>query len=149
MTDVSLEHISQLIDSAFDGTKLEYYGDFDEFSSLNLIKTQDAIYAIRKWLSIGAWRSEQERSQYQESLRYCLTTKKIPPYTAWLAGIDDVGDMSLWEKHLFDFLYILWQEWFDEPFTPANLTNYRERIDLEFVNHPWMPEAWKEPKYHE
>lgn len=147
MIDVSLQHISKAIDGAFDSTKLEYYDDFDEFSSLNLIETQDAIYAIRKWLK-GQWRSEQQRKQYQESLRYCLTTKKIPPYTAWLAGIDDV-DINLWEKYLFDFLHILWQEWFDEPFTPADLTNYKERIDFEFVNHPWMPEVWKEPIYNQ
>ena len=34
MIDVSLKHISKVIDGAFDSTKLEYYGDFDEFSSL-------------------------------------------------------------------------------------------------------------------
>jgi len=73
MIDVSLKHISKAIDGAFDSTKLEYHGDFDEFSSLNLMETQDAIYAIRKWLK-GQWRSEQAKNQYQESLRYCLTT---------------------------------------------------------------------------
>ncbi len=47
----------------------------------------------------------------------------------------------------FNFLLILWDEWFHEPFIPANLSQYRERIDREFVEFPHMPELWGKPKY--
>ena len=64
-----------------------------------------------------------------------------------LSGIDDKPTIEEFDKAFNQFLLWLWDEWFHEPFTPAELSNYRTRTDFEFVNFPHVPEMWKMPKY--
>ena len=166
MIDVSVEHIERMIEGAWHPDTVEYYNFEDEFYNLDFSNEKDVRYAINKWLKVGEWRSEQEKNQYQADLKYCITKKRYPLGNVDLNNLD--GDASHvhkpnihnqywdnwdnwdnWDKNFFNFLLFLWSEWFDEPFVPADLSQYRERIDRKFVTCPWMPELWGEPEYKE
>ncbi|WP_373359053.1 hypothetical protein ACEN3H_08690 [Acinetobacter lactucae] len=164
MIDVSPEHIERIIEGAWHPDTVEFYNFENEFYCLDFSKEEDARYAINKWLSIDKWHSIESMLQHKEDLRYCITKKKYPLGNVDLNNLD--GDAThvqkpnisneywdswdgwdSWDKNFFNFLLILWDEWFHEPFIPANLSQYRERIDREFVEFPHMPELWRKPKY--
>ncbi|MEB5477664.1 hypothetical protein [Acinetobacter pollinis] len=161
MIDVSPQHIENLIESCWHPDVLEYYKDENEFYSLDFSNINHIEYAINKWLGVSKWRSLEEEKQYKEDLRYCITKKKWVLGNAFLNKIDNtlpnlrkpVIDNKYWndwdndEKNFFLLLLMLWEKWFNEPFSPADLSQYRERIDEEFVNFPHMPEFWNEAKY--
>ncbi len=162
MIDVSPEHIERLIDGSWNPDTLEYYQQEDDFYSLDFSNKKDVFYAIKKWLSVE-WHSDQCKIQFQEDLRYCITSKKWVIGNAFLNNLE--GNTSFlenpniksiywdnWdneEKNYFYFLLMLWNEWFSEPFVPAELPMYKERIDREFVEFPHMPELWGKAKYKE
>ena len=94
---------------------------------------------------------------YKESLRYAITKDGCLHANIFLPNIDNEfetpdeykKDLNQWKALYKKFLLILWDEWFHEPFIPANLADYRVRTDAEFINFPHMPEMWKEAKYAE
>ena len=151
MIDVNPEIISRAFEIQWLSDTLEHYGEDEEYYALDLSKEKDARFAIRKWLARG-WRN-QERSIYKESLRYLITLKgkdlsgKYLDGNYNLSGIDDKPTIEEFDKAFNQFLLWLWDEWFHEPFTPAELSNYRTRTDFEFVNFPHVPEMCKMPKY--
>ncbi|MCE7531223.1 hypothetical protein [Acinetobacter nosocomialis] len=164
MIDVSPEHIERIIEEAWHPDTVEFYNFENEFYRLDFSKEEDARYAINKWLSIDKWHSIESMLQHKEDLRYCITKKKYPLGNVDLNNLDgdathvqkpnisneywdSWGAWDSWDKNFFNFLLILWDEWFHEPFIPANLSQYRERIDREFVEFPHMPELWGKPKY--
>ncbi|WP_147285091.1 hypothetical protein [Moraxella ovis] len=114
-------------------------------------------FAIKKWLKNGdgrSWRNN-EKPIYKEGLRYAITKDGYLNADVWLPGIDYVpieGVHNETHSQEFDrlyknFLLILWGKWFNEPFVEADLSNYRVRIDDEFVRFPHMPKLWKESIY--
>jgi hypothetical protein len=144
---------------------LEYYQQEDEFYSLDFSNENDVFYAIKKWLSVK-WPSTQAMLQYKEDLRYCITLKKWVTGNAFLNNIE--GNTSFlenpnikstywaswdsWdneEKNYFNFLLMLWSEWFNDSFMPAELQIYRERVDRKFIEFPHMPELWGKAIYKE
>lgn len=109
----------------------------------------------------GLWDSKQNKKLFKEDLRYILT-KNILVSSAELPGIDfnikdtvdnydewSVQQIKNWEDRHHSFLMLLWDEWFDEPFEPANLELYRERVDSGFVSYPFAPNSWGSPEYKE
>ena len=153
MFDVNPEIIERALEGAWHSETLEHYQEEDEYYSLDLSSEKDARYAINRWLLVG-WRNN-EKPIYKESLRYAITKDGYLNADVWLPGIDYVpveGVHNETHSQEFDrlyknFLLILWDEWFNEPFVEADLSNYRVRIDDEFVRFPHMPELWKEPIY--
>lgn len=165
MIDVSSKHIESLIEGSWHPDTLEYYEQEEEFYRLDFSNEKDVSYAIKKWLSMK-WFSIQSKIQYKEDLRYCITAKKWVLGNVFMNNLNGNtsiltnpnikseywNDWDNWdneEKNYFNFLLILWNEWFNEPFVSAELSNYRERTDREFVEFPHMPELWKEARYIE
>lgn len=154
MTDVNPYIVGRLLHSSWGSSALEHYQEEDDYYSLDLSNEKDARYAINRWLS-GSWRNKTEESVYKESLRYAITKKIGLEGGPWLPNIDNAPEkpnvprenLDEWWELYHQFLLILWDEWFHEPFVEADLSNYRVRVDNEFVWFPHMPELWKEPIY--
>lgn len=155
MFDVNPKIISQTLESCWRQDTLEHYQEDEEYFALDFSKEKDARYAIRKWLKQSDWSDIPRKNLYRETLRYIITSGKGLEADIWLPGIDDENeypstdqeDFNSWKKNYKNFLLILWDEWFHERFVPADLSQYRERIDDEFVQFPHMPELWKKPIY--
>jgi hypothetical protein len=133
---------------------LEYKGWDKEFYALDLSQTEQALYAIRKWLTEERdlnW-SSVGTFQIREACRYC-TTKGLGWANLWLPGIDGDAEFKQhsvdnWQREMQKFYLLLWTELFPEsPYTPADLGQYRQRIDQNFVQFPHMPEKWEQPEY--
>ncbi len=157
MIDISLMHAEQCV-GGFKEDWLEYKGWDKEFYALDLADQRQALYAIRKWLSPGKDARYPESGWYRvkEACRYCLT-KDIPFGDVWLPGISDLytgnggggtSDVAKGEQLSRAFHLLLWAEMFpDDPYRPADLGQYRQRVDENFVRFPHMPELWGEPEY--
>lgn len=150
MIDYSPKHIAALFLSLKDDT-LEFFlspEEYDSYYALDMRNKKDALMVIHKWLMPvdELWKTTQVLSLLKESLRHILTKKMILPVDVWLPGIDDVDD--LYDYHEYEsFLLLLWEELFHEPFFPADVRLYRERIDRNFVCFPHMPEMWETPEF--
>lgn len=158
MIDISLDHATWPM-RGFQEDWLEYKGWDKEFYALDLTKNEQAIYAIQKWLTNEKDENWPEVGTFQikEACRYCLTAG-LPFGNVWLPGIsgigtgfgqpNGVGDMARWLKLSTQFHLLLWSELFpDDPYQPADLSQYRQRVDQNFVNFPHMPETWGLPEY--
>ncbi|TXH89791.1 MAG: hypothetical protein E6Q78_06195 [Rhodoferax sp.] len=155
MIDISLNHAAQVV-SQIGEDIAEHYQYLEELNALDFTKEDQALYAIRKWLltPLNPHFKETEIGRYQkkEACRYCLTMGK-PFGNVWLPGID--GDSSFkqysmehWKKEMVRFQLLLWTELFpDDPYRPANLSQYRQRVDWNFVHFPHMPEMWGGAEY--
>ena len=154
MIDVNPGIIARTLQGAWYSETLEHYQEEEEYYSLDFTNENDIRYAIRKWLS-GGWYNDAHEMLCKESLRYAITKDGCLHANVWLPNIDDEfetpdeykKDLNQWKVLYKQFLLILWDEWFHEPFVPADLSQYRVRIDSEFVNFPHMPELWKSPTY--
>lgn len=152
--DVNKDIVMKMIENSWYQDTLEYYGEYDDFYSLDFTQDKDVRYAINRWLSMG-WKNTLYQNLMKESLRYMIMTNDFGSGYVWLPNIDNDPetpniareDYSEWERLYKKFLLILWDEWFYEPFIEADLSNYKVRIDDEFVRFPHMPELWKEPIY--
>jgi len=121
---------------------------------LDLTDKNQALYAIRKWLTADTNADYPAVGCYQlkEACRYCLT-KEIAWASVWLPGIDGDAsfkphDMGHWKREMQKFYLLLWSELFPaDPFKPADVSQYRQRVDENFANFPHMPELWGEPEY--
>nr|WP_309597028.1 hypothetical protein [Moraxella osloensis] len=155
MIEINPNIIAIALRNQWHSETLEHYQE-DEYYSLDFTNETDIRYAINKWLSIG-WHNEIEKNIYKESLRYAITKDGYLDADVWLPNIDNAPetpntpreDLNQWKVLYKKFLLILWDEWFHEPFVPANLRNYRVRTDFEFVNFPHVPEMWKQAQYAE
>jgi hypothetical protein len=153
MIDINLNHAAQCV-NGFEEDWLQYKGWHTEFYALDLTDREQALYAIRKWLiaNTNAVYPEAGRYQWKEACRYCLT-KELGWANVWLPGIDGDAsfkphDMEHWKREMQKFYLLLWSELFpDDPFRPADLSQYRQRVDVNFANFPHMPELWGEPEY--
>lgn len=146
MFDVNPEIIERALEGVWHSETLEHYQEEDVYYSLDLSSEKDARYAINRWLLVG-WRNN-EKPIYKEGLRYAITKDGYLNADVWLPGIDDIGEDFEQFKNLYkNFLLILWDEWFHEPFVEADLSNYKVRVDNEFIRFPHMPELWKELIY--
>lgn len=155
MIDINPSHAAQTV-GGFDEEWLEHKQEDKEFYSLDLTDRGQALYAIRKWLTSGGNPHQVDLTTYEfqtkEACRYCLTKGK-PFGNVWLPGID--GDSSFkqysmehWKKEMLKFHLLLWTELFpDDPYRPADLSQYRQRVDWNFVHFPHMPDMWGEPEY--
>ena len=151
MIDINLDHAA-LIMWPLHGDTAEHFGYQEELDALDFKVPEQAVHAIRKWLLPPAlsW-SSVGRIQRKEACRYCLT-KGLSFGADWLPGID--GDAN-YNRHSFDlwarespkFHFLLWHELFDETFVPAELSLYRQRVDIEFRNKPDVPDIWGAPEY--
>lgn len=152
MFDVNPEIIERSLESAWHSETLEYYQEDKEYYALDFSKEEDVRFAIQKWLKNEgedscSWRNN-EKPIYKEILRYAITKDGCLNADVWLPGIDGIGgDFEQFKSSYKNFLLILWDEWFHELFIEADLSNYKVRIDNEFVRFPHMPELWKEPIY--
>ena len=158
MIEVNPNIIAIALRNQWHSDTLEHYQEEDEYYSLDFTNEKDVRYAIKKWLTGGlGWRNNLEESIYKESLRYVITKDGYLDADIWLPNIDNAPetpntpreDLNQWKVLYKKFLLILWDEWFHEPFVPANLRNYRVRTDFEFVNFPHVPEMWKQAQYAE
>ena len=153
MIDICLNHAAWPM-RGFQEDWLEYKGWDKEFYALDLTQKEQAIYAIQKWLTNEKDESWPEVGTFQikEACRYCLTKERAWA-NVWLPGID--GDasskphsMEHWKREMQRFNLLLWSELFpDDPYKPADLGQYRQRVDQNFVNFPHMPETWGTPEY--
>lgn len=155
MIDINLDHAARCV-AGFEEDWLEYKGWDQEFYALDLTDDQQALYAIRNWLLPSRnphfKETETGRIQKKEACRYCLTKERAWA-NVWLPGID--GDahfspksMEHWKREMQRFYLLLWSELFpDDPYKPADLSQYRQRVDQNFVNFPHMPETWAQPEY--
>jgi hypothetical protein len=156
MIDINLSHAEAIMNS-FHIDTVEAYGYEQEFYALNLTNKEQAIYAIRKWICIRPFPDTLQNSptwgyQIKEAGRYLLT-KEQPWSGAWLPGIE--GDASFkqypieyWKREMLKFYHLVWQEFFpDEVYKPADLSQYRQRVDSGFEQFPHMPELWGVPEY--
>ncbi len=132
---------------------------------------EESKYSFNINLNSNMWSSKQHKKLFKESLRYVLT-KKLIVSGAQLPGIDfnikgAPKEFNAWteshdknwiwtERHCKNaenahhrFLMLLWDEWFDEPFTPADLDLYRERVDRNFISFPFNPDCWGDAEYKE
>lgn len=159
MFDVNPEIIERTLESAWHSETLEHYQEDEEYYSLDFSKEEDVRFAIRKWLKVEDkdsinWRNN-EKLIYKESLRYVITKYGYLNADVWLPSIDYIPIEGIhteihaqeFERLYRNFLLILWDEWFNEPFIEANLSHYRVRIDREFILFPHMPELWNKPIY--
>lgn len=152
MFDINPEIIERSLESVWHSETLEHYQDDKEYYALDFSKEEDVRFAIKKWLNNEdinscSWR-KSEKPIYKESLRYAITKDGYLNADVWLPGIDDIeGDFEQFKNLYKNLLLILWDEWFHEPFVEADLSNYKVRVDNEFVRFPHMPELWKEPIY--
>ena len=153
MIDISLQHAERCL-WGFHEDWLEYKGWDKEFYALDLTDEKQALYAIRTWLTATPTPNYPAIGHYQEkeACRYCLT-KERGWGSVWLPGIDGDANykqysMEHWKREMQKFYLLLWSELFpDDPYKPADLSQYRQRVDQGFVNFPHMPELWGEPVY--
>lgn len=154
MIDISMAHAD--LTYAFHSDTVEHYGYADEYYSLDLTDENQALYAIRKWVVTDHMRDYYLKAEYQikEAMRYCITEGRyMGDY--WLSGIDglrvddnDEERMERWILNMRAFFLLLWKELFpNDPFHEADITQYRQRVDRNFVHFPHMPETWGEPEY--
>lgn len=152
--DVNKDIVMRVIENSWYQDTLEYYDEYDDFYSLDFTQEKDIRYAIKRWLSME-WENTLYQNLMKENLRYMIMTNDFGSGYIWLPNIDDDPktpniareDYSEWERLYKNFLLILWDEWFQEPFVETDLSNYRVRIDDEFIRFPHMPELWKNPIY--
>lgn len=155
MIDINLHHAAMVM-TPFEEEVAEHYCYIDELNGLDLTREDQARYAIRKWLlhdlNLHFKDTDAGKSLRKESCRYCLT-KEIGWGNVWLPGIDGDANfkpysMEHWKREMQKFYLLLWSELFlGEPYKPAELSQYRQRVDDNFVNFPHMPELWGEPVY--
>lgn len=157
MIDISIAHADRIMIS-FHPDFAEHYGYEEELNSLDLRNEAHALYAINKWIkpNFKQIKSSDYIFQVKEAMRFCITSNK-PFYSHWIPGIDNIllkgSQMTLsdWEEHdrnRQNFQLLIWKELFpDDPFHEADLTQYRQRVDRNFVDFPHMPEKWGEPEY--
>lgn len=154
MIDVNKRIVMCMLEGVWEQNTLEHYGEYDDFYSLDFMQEKDMRYAINRWLSIE-WENALHKNLIKENLRYMIMTDNFGSGYVWLPNIDNApatpntsrGNYEEWKRLYKNFLLILWDEWFHEPFVEADLSNYRVRVDNEFVWFPHMPELWKEPIY--
>src|SRR4051812_21940373 len=135
MIDINLNHAAQCV-AGFEEDWLQYKGWYTEFCALDLTDKEQALYAIRRWLTANTNADYVEVGRYQlkEACRYCLT-KELGWGSVWLPGIDGDAnfkphDMEHWKREMQKFYLLLWSELFpDDPFRPADLSQYRQRVD--------------------
>jgi hypothetical protein len=153
MIDISLQH-ADLLMSPFREDTAEHFGYAQELDRLDLRLEAQALYAIRKWLIPKLGWTSTCTYQVKEACRYCLT-KKMDFGNVWLPGIADVARVpssgsssALYDKESTQFHLLFWNELFPgDPFAPADLSQYRQRVDFNFANFPHMPEIWETPEY--
>lgn len=155
MIDISLNHASMIM-TPFEEEFAEHYRYNEELYALNFTDKEQALYAIKKWLLHNRnphfKETESGLRQKKEACRYCLTKERAWA-NVWLPGID--GDakfkpysMEHWKREMLKFYFLLWSELFpDDPYKPADIDQYRQRVDLNFVSFPNMPETWGQPEY--
>ena len=153
MIDISTHHAEWPM-RGFQEDWLEYKCYDKEFYALDLKDKYQALYAIRKWLTNERdphW-SPAGVFQIREACRYCLTSG-LGWANVWLPGIDGDADFKQhsaehWRQEMHKFYLLLWAELFPEtPFEPADLSQYRQRVDRNFVQFPHMPETWGDAEY--
>lgn len=135
---------------------MEYFGDEQEIMALDFKVEVQALYAIRKWIIPSPpppnWKETPTgRYQRKEACRYLLT-KNIAFSGVWLPGIEGTDHspeaMEIYNRESQAFHLLLWSELFPgEPYVPADLSQYRQRVDHEFAWFPDFPEKWGVPEY--
>jgi hypothetical protein len=150
MIDINLHH-ADLVMWPFNEEVAEHYGYLEELSSLDLKTHEQALYAIRKWLLPDRGWSEMGTYLRQEAIRYRLT-KEQAFGNVWLPGIDgtDFSDaaMAVYKIEFRKFHLLLWNELFPNTlFVPADLSQYRQRVDHQFMACPDAPQEWGAPEY--
>lgn len=102
------------------------------------------------WLNKLVQKPEPNSRKYQlvqESLRQIISSKSVILEDIVLPGIEQIENIDEWFVAYQAFLFALWGYLFDEPYEPADLSKYIERVDMEFINMPNNPEQWKEAVY--
>lgn len=155
MIDINLAHAARMTAGLHEDW-LEYKGWDKEVYSLDFSNRDQALYAINKWLLSEGHQNNKVHELYEyqikEACRYCLT-KVLAWGSVYLPGIDtDINSkefsIELWKLEMQKFYLLLWGELFpDDPYKPADLSQYRQRVDFNFVHFPHMPETWGEPEY--
>ena len=149
MIDISLNHAEQIM-FPFAEDSAEHYQYDQELFALDFRVTEQALYAIRKWLlplgfgPIGAY-------QVKEVCRYLLTKNKAFG-GVWLPGIEGTDHspeaMKTYNRECQAFHLLLWGELFpEEPYVAADLSQYRQRVDRGFECFPDHPQKWGTPAY--
>jgi hypothetical protein len=150
MIDINLHH-AQLVVDPIDQDVAEHYQYFKELNALDFKIEEEALYAIRNWLLPDRGWSEIGTYLRQEACRYRLT-KKQAFGGVWLPGIEggDFSDvaMATYRIECQKFHLLLWNELFrNTPFVPADLSQYRQRVDHQFMACPDAPQDWGAPQY--
>lgn len=153
MIELNLKFVEDML-SAFDADTAEYYGYDEELWSLDFRKKSDVIYAVNKWIRPNILRVKEKYPMIylyaKEGLRYLFTLGETPELRNDLPSMGYPNlDMTMDEYKiaLKNFMPWYWEALFDEPFVAADLSQYRVRIDKNFVDYPNNPELWGEPEY--
>ena len=151
MIEYTSYHIALLFGDFHDDA-LEHYlssEEYNEYYDSDFRNTDTALYWLEKLVgSIETYNAEYRGyNLYKESLRQIITSNGVILIDACFPGIEYIEDMDEWRKTYQQFLFVLWDYLFDEEYQPADLSQYRQRIDYEFVHFPHRPELWKEAKY--
>lgn len=137
--DVALEHYL---------TKVEY----DQYYNSDFKDRKVALY----WLDRFIQHPEKNSLEYEllkRSLGVIITSKRYISNESIFPGIDDgvISDKEEIKQWYIDvyqpFLLFVWDYLFDEPYEPVDLSQYIERTDEGFMNHPGTPELWGTPEY--
>lgn len=155
MIDINLHH-AQLVMWPINEEVAEHYSYLEELNSLDFKDQGQALYAIREWLLPNRGWSEMGAFLRKEACRYCLT-KGIDFGNVWLPGIadsvaslDNLQSMQIYARESTRFHLLLWNELFpNDPYVPADLRQYRQRVDHKFVACPDAPQDWGAPLYEE
>jgi hypothetical protein len=147
MIDINLRHVDIAFGN-FHPDTAEHFGYYEEMKLLDLSNETQARQAIKKWVLVKPmtdW-DESEKFQLKEALRYCISAG-VAQGSYWRPGIDDIKNFRSAIAFLTLFDYWVWSELFSEPFVPADLSQYRQRVDSNFVQFPHKPELWGRAEY--
>jgi hypothetical protein len=148
--DINLHH-AQLVVDPIDQEVAEHYQYLEELNALDFRVEAQALSAVRKWLLPDRGWSEMGAYLRQEACRYQLTRGQAFG-NVWLPGIEgtDFSDaaMAAYRIESRKFHLLLWNELFPHtPFVPADLSQYRQRVDHQFMACPDVPHEWGSPQY--
>ncbi|STZ74844.1 Uncharacterised protein [Moraxella lacunata] len=83
----------------------------------------------------------------KNSLKFLILSRKTIENDIYLPGIDSIENGEFFWNEYYIFLIRVYQYLFKEQFVYEDVSRFRERIDVEFVENPSKPELWKEPIY--
>lgn len=161
--EFSLNHFPYPL-ANFHGDTLDYFLSEEQLDDLYDDKTDFKNYSdFKKWIPIIFSLNDLNPHDFTDKshpytiackncLKYLIASNSFIDHDIYISGIDgmyNVKDDYLFWNEYHIFLIRVYQYLFKEQFVYEDISKFRERIDVEFVENPGQPELWKEPIYKE